>query len=120
MSTTARHYMRFLLTAAVATTVASSAFYDALNDEQKARLVAIDFSRKSLSKFDQGERRKANGRVPDDGFDCRPGSRLSSMGRDPQELARFRQVERAISLSDEQHANLYDLTAADLSRYRRG
>ena len=30
-------------------------FYDALNDEQKARLVAKDFSRKSLS--DQGERR---------------------------------------------------------------
>ena len=45
-------------------------FYDALNDEQKARLVAIDFSRKSPSKFAQGERRKANGGVPDDDFDA--------------------------------------------------
>jgi hypothetical protein len=86
-------------------------FYDALNDEQKARLVAIDFSRKSPSKFDQGERRKANGGVPDDDFDA---------ARDPvcrQWVAILRswpvrQIERAISLSDEQHANLHDLTAA--------
>jgi hypothetical protein len=33
---------------------ALATFYDTLDDEQKARLVAIDFSRKSLSKFDQG------------------------------------------------------------------
>ena len=86
-------------------------FYDALNDEQKARLVAIDFSRKSLSKFNQGERRTANGGVPDDGFDA---------ARDPvcrQWVAILRswpvrQVESAISLSDEQHADLHDLTAA--------
>ena len=63
---------------------ALATFYDTLDDEQKARLVAIDFSRKSLSKFDQGERRTANGGVPDD---ARAGSRLSSMGRDPEELA---------------------------------
>jgi len=86
-------------------------FYDTLDDEQKARLVAIDFSRKSLSKFHQGERRTANGGVPDDGFDA---------ARDPvcrQWIAILRswpvtQVESAISLSDEQHADLHDLTAA--------
>ena len=90
---------------------ALATFYDTLDDEQKARLVAIDFSRKSLWKFDQGERRTANGGVPDDGFDA---------ARDPvcrQWIAILRswpvrQVESAISLSDEQHADLHDLTAA--------
>ena len=90
---------------------ALATFYDTLDDEQKARLVAIDFSRKSLSKFDQGERRTANGGDPDDGSDA---------ARDPvcrQWVAILRswpvrQVESAISLSDEQHADLHDLTAA--------
>ena len=36
---------------------ALATFYDTLDDEQKARLVAIDFSRNSLPKSDQGERR---------------------------------------------------------------
>ena len=44
---------------------ALAAFYDALDDEQKARLVAIDFSRNSLSKSDRGERETANGRAPE-------------------------------------------------------
>jgi hypothetical protein len=85
---------------------ALATFYDTLDDEQKARLVAIDFSRKSLSKFDQGERRTANGGIPDDGSDA---------ARDPvcrQWVAILRswpvrQVESAISLSDEQHADLH-------------
>jgi LTXXQ motif family protein len=90
---------------------ALATFYDTLDDEQKARLVAIDFSRKSLSKFDQDERTTANGGVPDDGSDA---------ARDPvcrQWVAILRswpikQVESVISLSDEQHADLHDLAAA--------
>ena len=84
-------------------------FYDALNDEQKARLVAKDSSRKSLS--DQGERRTVNERVTDGG---------SNAVQDPvcrQWVTILRswpvsQIESVISLSDEQHADLHDLTAA--------
>ena len=43
---------------------ALATFYDTLNDEQKARLVAKDFSRKSLS--DPDERPRANQRATDD------------------------------------------------------
>src|SRR6516165_9793850 len=43
---------------------ALATFYDTLNDEQKARLVAKDFSRKSLS--DPGERSRANQRATDE------------------------------------------------------
>jgi hypothetical protein len=84
-------------------------FYNALNDEQKARLVAKDFSSKSLS--DQGERRTVNERVTDGG---------SNAVQDPvcrQWVTILRswpvsQIESVISLSDEQHADLHDLTAA--------
>ena len=88
---------------------ALATFYDTLNDEQKARLVANDFSRKSLS--DPGGRPTANQRATDDG---------SNTGRDPvcrQWVIILRswpvsQVESLISLSDEQRADLHDLTAA--------
>jgi hypothetical protein len=90
---------------------ALAAFYDALDDEQKARLVAIDFSRKPPSKTERRERRAANGGVPNDG----PGATRDPVCDQWVVILRswpVRQVERAISLSDEQHANLYDLTAA--------
>jgi hypothetical protein len=81
-------------------------FYDALNDEQKARLVAKDLSRKSPS--DPGEHQTAN---TDGG---------SNAVEDPvcrQWVAILRswpvsQVESLISLSDKQRADLHDLTAA--------
>jgi hypothetical protein len=72
-------------------------FYDALNDEQKARLVAKDFFRKSLSV--QGERWTVNERVTDSGSNavqdaaCRQW--VAILRTWP-----VRQVERAISLSD--------------------
>jgi hypothetical protein len=87
-----------------------AAFYDALDDEQKAHLVAIESSRDAPSKTDRSERRMTRDGVSDNRADAE---------RDPvchQWVVMLRswpvtQVERAISLSDEQHANLYDLTA---------
>ena len=89
---------------------ALATFYDALDDEQKAHLVAIEPSHKPPSKTARRERRMTRGGVSDDRTDAE---------RDPichQWVVILRswpvtQVERAISLSDEQHANLYDLTA---------
>src|SRR5262249_26972914 len=89
---------------------ALAAFYDALDDEQKAKLAGIESSRNSPSKTNRSERRMARGGVPDDRADAE---------RDPvchQWVVSLRswpvrQVERAITFSDEQHANLYDLTA---------
>jgi hypothetical protein len=86
-------------------------FYDALDDEQKARLVALDFSRKSLPKSDRGGRETANGRVTDGGSDalqdpvCRQW--VTILRSWP-----VNQIESVISLSDEQRAVLHDLTAA--------
>ena len=90
---------------------ALAAFYDALDDEQKAHLVAIETSPKPPSKTDRSERWMAKRGVSADRADAE---------RDPvchQWVVILRswpigQVERAISLSDEQHANLHDLTAA--------
>jgi hypothetical protein len=89
---------------------ALAAFYDALDDEQKARLVGIESSHKPPSKTDRSERQMTRDGVSDNRADAE---------RDPvchQWVVMLRnwpvtQVERAISLSDEQHANLYDLTA---------
>jgi hypothetical protein len=84
-------------------------FYDALNDEQKARLVAKDFPRKSRS--DQGERRTVDERVTDDGSNALP----DPVCRQWVTILRswpVSQIESVISLSDEQHADLHDLTAA--------
>jgi LTXXQ motif family protein len=75
-----------------------------------ARLVAIDFSRKSLAKSDRGGRETVNGRAPDG----------SDPAQDPvcnrwiaiRRSWPVRQVESGISLSDDQRATLYDLTAA--------
>jgi hypothetical protein len=74
------------------------------------RLVAIESSYKTPSKTDRSERRITRGGVSDNRADAE---------RDPvchQWVVILRSwpvthVERAISLSDEQHANLYDLTA---------
>ena len=84
-------------------------FYDALNDEQKARLVAKDFPRKSLLR----SRRTPDSKWP------RHRRRLQ---RAPDPVCRqwvailrswpVSQIESVISLSDEQHADLHDLTAA--------
>ena len=84
-------------------------FDDALNDEQKARLVAKDFSRKSLS--DQGERRTVDERVTDGGSNALP----DPVCRQWVTILRswpVSQIESVISLSDERHADLHDLTAA--------
>jgi hypothetical protein len=89
---------------------ALATFYDTLDDEQKARLVAIDFSRKALPKSGRGERETANGRAPN-GSDPAPDpvcNRWIAILRSWP----VRQVESGISLSDEQRAILYDLTAA--------
>ena len=80
-----------------------AAFYDALDDEQKAHLVAIESSRDAPSKTDRSERRMTRDGVSDNRADAE---------RDPvchQWVVMLRswpvtQVERAISLSDEQHA----------------
>ncbi len=89
---------------------ALASFYDSLDDEQKARLVAIDFSRKPQPDSDRGARPPANG-VADTG---------SKAEQDPvchQWVVILRswpvgQIENAISLSDEQHAALHDVAAA--------
>ncbi len=89
---------------------ALATFYDALDEEQKAHLVAIAPSHKPPSKTDRSERRMTKGGVSDNRGEAE---------RDPvchQWVVILRswpvtQVERAISLSDEQYANLYDLTA---------
>jgi hypothetical protein len=89
---------------------ALATFYDTLDDEQKARLVAIDFSRKSLSKSERGERGTANGRAPN-GSDPAPDpvcNRWIAILRSWP----VRQVESGIALSDEQRAILYEITAA--------
>jgi hypothetical protein len=89
---------------------ALATFYEALDDEQKARLVAIDFSRKSLPKSDRGEGETANGRAPngsDPAQDPVCNRWIAILRSWP-----VRQVESGISLSDEQRASLYDLTAA--------
>jgi hypothetical protein len=90
--------------------ISASLAADALDDEQKAHLVAIESSYKAPSKTDRSERRITRGGVSDNRADAE---------RDPvchQWVVILRSwpvthVERAISLSDEQHANLYDLTA---------
>jgi hypothetical protein len=88
---------------------ALATFYDTLDDEQKARLVAIDFSRNSLPKSDRGERETANGRAPNGSDTPDPVcNRWIAILRSWP----VRQVESGISLSDEQRAILYDLTAA--------
>jgi hypothetical protein len=82
---------------------ALAAFYDALDDEQKARLVGIEWSHKPPSKTDRSERRMTRDGVSNNCADAE---------RDPvcrQWVVMLRswpvtQVERAISLSDEQHA----------------
>lgn len=87
------------------------AFYEALDDEQKARLAVIDLTRRSQSGSDRGARLAAN--ALDVG-----GS--SDAEQDPvcrQWVAILRgwpvsRLETSMSLSDEQHAALYDLSAA--------
>jgi hypothetical protein len=80
-----------------------AAFYDALDDEQKAHLVAMESSRDSPSITDRSERWMTRDGVSDHRADAE---------RDPvchQWVVMLRswpvtQVERSISLSDEQHA----------------
>jgi hypothetical protein len=89
---------------------ALAAFYDTLNDEQKARLIAINFARKSLPKSDRNGHETANGQVPngsDPAQDPVCNRWIAILRSWP-----VRQVESGISLSDEQRASLYDLTAA--------
>jgi hypothetical protein len=82
-------------------------FYDALDDEQKAHLVAIESSHKPPSKSDRSERRMTKGAVSDAEQDPLCHQWVAILRSWP-----VRQVESALSLSDEQRANLYDLTAA--------
>ncbi len=89
---------------------ALATFYDMLDDEQKARLVAMDFSRKSPPKSDRGERETAHERAPNGPHPAQDPvcNRWIAMLRSWP----VRQIESGISLSDEQRAILYDLTAA--------
>ena len=86
---------------------ALATFYDTLDDEQKARLVAIDFSRKSLSKSERGERGTANANGSDPAPDPVCNRWIAILRSWP-----VRQVESGIALSDEQRAILYEITAA--------
>jgi hypothetical protein len=85
---------------------ALAAFYDVLDDEQKAHLVAMESSHKAPSKTDRSERRMTRGGVSDEERDPVCHRWVVILRSWP-----VTQVERAISLSDEQRANLYDLAA---------
>ncbi len=100
------------ITASLATLrPAFAAFYETLDDEQKARLAVIDLPRRSQSGADRGARLAAN--ALDLG-----GS--SDAEQDPvcrQWVVILRgwpvgRLETSMALSDEQHAALYDLSAA--------
>jgi LTXXQ motif family protein len=90
---------------------AFATFYETLDDEQKARLAVIDLSRRTQSGGVRGARAAAN--VPD-------LSGSSDAEQDPvcrRWVAILRgwpagRLETSMSLSDEQHAALYDLSAA--------
>jgi hypothetical protein len=75
-------------------------FYGLLNDEQKARLVAMGISNNASGKEDVAS--KQNG--PKDSLCQHWVVNLRSWP--------VRQIEEGTSLSDEQHAALYELTAA--------
>jgi hypothetical protein len=81
-------------------------FYGLLNDEQKARLVAMTLSKVTLPQSEERSRSREN----------RPGS--SGEGSYCQQSVKYlrswpvRQVEDRTPLSDDQRASLYDLTAS--------
>jgi hypothetical protein len=86
-------------------------FYGLLNDEQKARLVAMTLSKVTLPQSEERSRSREN-RDPAH----RPGS--SGEGSYCQQWVKYlrswpvRQVEDRTPLSDDQRASLYDLTAS--------
>lgn len=100
------------ITASLATLrPAFATFYDSLDDEQKARLAVIDLSRQSPSGGVRGARVAANA------LDLGGGSDAEQDPVCRQWVAVLRgwpigRLEASLSLSDEQHAALYDLSAA--------
>jgi hypothetical protein len=82
------------------------AFYGALNDEQKARLVALYMSQGSVQK-PEPERRSAQKSPPTMQQDATCQQWAGSLRAWP-----MRQIEAGISLSDEQKAALYTLSGS--------
>jgi uncharacterized membrane protein len=89
---------------------ALAAFYDLLDDEQKARLVVMNFSAKPASKADHGTR-KEGGVHADVGADAAPGSICAQWAANLRSWP-IQHIDSRIQLSDQQHAALYELTAA--------
>lgn len=90
---------------------AFAAFYESLDDEQKARLAVIDLARQSQAKADRDSRLAANARVLDIAGDVEQDPVCS------QWVAILRgwpvsRLEANMTLSDEQRAALYELSAA--------
>jgi LTXXQ motif family protein len=90
---------------------AFAAFYESLDDEQKARLAVIDLARQSQAKADRDTRLAANARVLDIAGDVEQDPVCS------QWVAILRgwpvsRLEANMTLSDEQRAALYELSAA--------
>jgi hypothetical protein len=87
-------------------------FYTSLNDEQKARLVAIYMSNNnSREKSDQSRRSSRNGQTYRDASSTQQESICEKWAGALRGWP-TRQIESNITLSDTQHAALYDLTAS--------
>jgi hypothetical protein len=90
---------------------AFATFYDTLDDEQKAHLAVADLSRRSQSGADRGARVAANARDVAGASDAEQ----DPVCREWVTILRGWPVSRldtSLSLSDEQHAALYELSAA--------
>jgi len=90
---------------------AFATFYDTLDDEQKAHLAVADLSRRSQSGADRGARVAANARDVVGATDAEQ----DPVCREWVTILRgwpVSRLETSLSLSDEQHAALYELSAA--------
>lgn len=99
------------ITASLATLrPALATFYESLDDEQKARLAVIDLSRRSQPGADRSARLAANALDLDSA-----DAEQDPVCRQWVTILRswpVNRLETSMSLSDEQHADLYDLSAA--------
>jgi hypothetical protein len=87
-------------------------FYTSLNDEQKARLVAMYMSNNnSREKSDQSRRSSRNGQTYRDASSTQQESICGKWAGALRDWP-TRQIESNMTLSDTQHAALYDLTAS--------
>ena len=88
------------------------AFYSALNDEQKARLVAMYISKNSVKeKSDQLKSGRASKNTYAEALNTQQDTICQSWAGALRDWP-TRQIESSITLSDIEHAALYDLTAS--------